>query len=351
MQRPERSSYTALDFLAWRESGALELTPKFQRRSVWTLPARSYLIDTLIRGLPVPPIYLRITQSGDRKRMIRQVVDGQQRVSSLLGYIDGDFSLSRTLDAPYKGKAFTALTEAEQDAVRTYGFICEVLHGVSDAEVLEVFARLNTYSVKLNGQELRNGKYFGFFKQTAYRLAFEHLEYWRRHRLFADSQIARMAEVELTSELMVAQLAGQQDKKDSLNSYYANKDETFPEREKVETRFRDVLDVISQSLGDGLATSEFRRPPLFYTLFSVVYHRQYRMDDQPQETPTRRLNEDDRLGLRNAVMQLSDILSLRRQDEPIPANYESFVNASLSQTDNIQPRRARFAALYDAAFG
>src|SRR4051812_36771907 len=97
--KPERTSYTALDFLQFRESGSLELAPDFQRRAVWGTPARSFFIDSLIRGFPVPPIYLRVTQSEDNTRTIRQVIDGQQRLTSLLRYIDGDFALAKTLAA------------------------------------------------------------------------------------------------------------------------------------------------------------------------------------------------------------------------------------------------------------
>ena len=54
MLRPERSTYTAIDFIDWRNADGLEVTPKFQRRSVWSQAARSYLIDTLLLGMPVP---------------------------------------------------------------------------------------------------------------------------------------------------------------------------------------------------------------------------------------------------------------------------------------------------------
>jgi uncharacterized protein with ParB-like and HNH nuclease domain len=162
MERPERSSYTILDFIGWRSSKALVLVPKFQRRDVWTTPARSYLIDTLISGKPVPPIYLRVRQSDDKTHTIREVVDGQQRIRAVLDYLDGKYALSKSLDALYAGKRFSDLRPEEQDRIRSFSFICETLHGASDSDVLEIFARLNTYSVKLNSQELRNGKYSGF---------------------------------------------------------------------------------------------------------------------------------------------------------------------------------------------
>src|SRR5437764_10209312 len=101
---------------------------------------------------------------------------------------------------------------------RSGHFICEVFQGISDAEILEIFARLNQYSVPLNTQELRNGKYFGFFKQSAYRLAHTYVDFWRKHKLFSERAMARMTEVEFTSELMIAALDGLQDKKKSIDT-------------------------------------------------------------------------------------------------------------------------------------
>lgn len=84
MIKPDRSNYTPLDFLEWDDTKTLVLTPKFQRRRAWTDAARSSLIDALLRDMPVPPIYLRVRQSDDKKRIVREVVDGQQRVASVL---------------------------------------------------------------------------------------------------------------------------------------------------------------------------------------------------------------------------------------------------------------------------
>src|SRR5262245_39641199 len=108
MPRPERSVYTAHDFVQWREASALELTPKFQRRGVWSAAARSFFIDTLLRSMPVPPIYIRLGQL-EGKRPVREVIDGQQRISALLDFVDGKFRLSRTLTATWAGKAYKDL--------------------------------------------------------------------------------------------------------------------------------------------------------------------------------------------------------------------------------------------------
>jgi uncharacterized protein DUF262 len=351
MQKPDRSSFTVLDFQSWEETGTLSLAPKFQRRSVWKLPARTYLIDTLLKGMPTPPIYLRITQNDQKTRTIREVIDGQQRLRAVLDYAKDDFTLAKSVSEMAPGKRFSQLSEEQRDQIRKYSFICEAFSSISDAEVLEIFARMNTYSVKLNGQELRNGRFFGPFKRACYRLAHEHLEFWRKTHIFTDSSIARMLEVELVSELLVAQIDGAQDKKKSLDAFYAKFDETFADEQKLLDRFRASIDAISVTFGDSLSKTEFRRPPLFYTLFCVVYHRMFSMPKAKATSPkSGRLNKDDSLNLRDAALLLSERLESAREDEPVPQTYATFIQACLQQTDNIRPREIRFEAMYKRAF-
>src|ERR1017187_1035312 len=95
--KTDPARYTPEDFLLWQANDALEITPKFQRRSVWRTPARSYFIDTILRGMTVPPLYLRMTQNKTKTKAIRQVVDGQQRVRSVLDFIGGGPRRRRSL--------------------------------------------------------------------------------------------------------------------------------------------------------------------------------------------------------------------------------------------------------------
>ena len=352
MRKPERSTYTSLDFQQWQEAGTLVISPKFQRRGVWSRAAQSFLIDTLLLGLPVPPIYLRVVQDTNKKAVIREVVDGQQRVNAVLSYMNDRYGLSRNIESSCIGKRYSELDEEQRDAISQYSFICEVLYGVEDRDILQIFARLNTNAVRANAQELRNGKYFGEFKQSCYNLAVEHLEFWRQKRLFTEQGIARMREVELTSELMIAILAGLQDKKKSIDSFYASKDDEFPERNVTEARFRSVIDAINESVGEDLAELEFRRVPLFYSLFGALHHRMYGMPNVKLATPaTGRLTRADAEGVQEAVTFLSNALEVAiDQQDGTPEAYKEFVAACLRQTDNLRPRQIRLEAIYRKAF-
>lgn len=348
MAKPDRAVYSPTDFTTWRETEGLSLTPKFQRRGVWKPKARSFFVDTLLRGMSIPPIYIRVTQNEAATRMIREVIDGQQRISAVLDFIDGKYSLSKSLGAPWAGKAFSQLSKPEQTQLRTYGFSSEVFQDISDQEVLELFARLNTYSVKLSKQELRNGKYFGLFKQSAYSLAFEHLEFWRHNRIFTETAIARMLEAELTSELMIAAIDGMQDKKQSIDHYYSKFDDEFPPRTRTEKRFRDTTDALVEAMGDSLSTSEFRRSPLFYSLWCAVYHRLFGLTGVELPTPKKAFDGKGRERFRIGVSQLSEVLVSVKAKESFPKKYTRFVAACQGQTDNIKPRQTRLDFLFQA---
>jgi hypothetical protein len=344
--RPRRAEYTPNDFLSFREQGSLEISPKFQRRGVWQLPQRSSFIDTLIRGLPVPPIFLRETQSEDFKRRVREVIDGQQRLRAVLEFVDDAYAISRTLPAAWAGMRMSDLSVAAQNRIRNYHFACEVFDDISDSAVLDIFARMNANSVQLSRQELRNGKFFGHFKALAYSLAFAHLEFWRTNRIFTEQSIARMLEAELTSELMILLMDGVQDKKTSIDRFYADYDESFEQARVVDRHFRHVIDAISDHLEGVLSSTNFRRVPIFYSLFAAVAHRLFGIGKLDLKTARKPLSRREGANLREAVERLSVQVDAGRANEAVPRKYQPFVSACLSQTDNVGPRLRRIAAIY-----
>lgn len=352
--KTDKGVFSPEDFLIWEAGGILDITPKFQRRGVWRPAIKSFFIDTLLRGMTVPPIYLRITQNETKTKSIRQVVDGQQRIRAVMDFIkDKGYRLSKNLNSPWAKKRFAELTEDQQQKIKNFGFSTEVFKGISDQQVLEVFCRLNMYGVPLNAQELRNGEYFGVFKQLSLDLALAYLEAWRSHRVFTEQSIARMLEVELTSELLIAGSEGMQDKKKSIGDYYRLWDDEYPNCDREEKRFKDIMATISETFPEGgLMDTEFRKPQMFYTLYCVIYHHVHGLPKVAHPSPKKKLTSDDRDSLKEAVIKLSEIIQKSKEDKAyaVPSKYKTFVTAASGQTDNINPRKDRFNALFEAAF-
>lgn len=159
-----------------------------------------------------------------------------------------------------------------------------------------------------------------------------------------------MLEVEFTSELMIAELDGLQDKKKSINDFYQKYDEAFSEQRRVESRFSAAVDEIEESVGEVLGESEFVRAPLFYSLFCAVYHRTFGLPKLDLATPKRLMTPAERNQLASTLVKLSEMISRVKEEEDIPGRYSRFVTACLRQTDNLEPRRIRLQTLYREAF-
>src|SRR6266851_1577106 len=84
MELPQPRVYTVNDFQQWAQRDELVLQPKFQRRLIWHNKARSFLIDTIVNNFPIPAIYVREILDTSRRRTVREVVDGQQRLRTVL---------------------------------------------------------------------------------------------------------------------------------------------------------------------------------------------------------------------------------------------------------------------------
>jgi len=271
-------NYSIRDFEEWREKGELVLAPKFQRREVWQPKARSYLIDTIIRGKPIPKIYMRQDINPETRRTNREIVDGQQRLHTVLSFIRDGFKISKAHSEEFGGKYFSGLDKETKRDILKYEFVVDLLQDMPDNEVYDLFARINTYSERLKDQELRNAKWFGEFKSSVYRLAKEFSTFFSNNDVFSAKQILRMAEAEFISELLLAMHEGIRERSKSvIDSAYRKYDDEFPNRKTYEKRFRATMDIIGGILGDSLAQLDFSSPRLFYPMFCAIFHLKYRL--------------------------------------------------------------------------
>lgn len=109
-----------------------------------------------------------------------------------------------------------------------------------------------------------------------YELALEQLERWREWGVFSGDEIARMKEVELTSDIVITMLDGLGAKSQPrINRAYKEFDDAFPKKSAVERRFRKVMDSVDELLGDQIKHTIFSREIWFVVLFVLLYQRLY----------------------------------------------------------------------------
>lgn len=142
--------------------------PEIQRQYVWDNARASRLIESLLLNVPIPVVYFAETE--DLKYL---VIDGHQRILSVVRFLDNQFALSglRIL-ADFNRKRFHQLPERDQRQIRTRVIRAIIISADSDPMMgFEVFERLNTGSIALNAQEVRNSTHRGPMNELIKKLA------------------------------------------------------------------------------------------------------------------------------------------------------------------------------------
>jgi Protein of unknown function DUF262 len=327
-----------ISWFAREESvGTLDLTPAFQRRPVWKPEQSSYLVDSIINGLPFPEIYIRASTSPDGVTTY-EVVDGQQRIRSILDFARNDLVLSGEDVSPrLLGKSFDDLSDAEKKGFWNYDVVTRELAEATDGDIRDLFRRLNISAVTLNEQELRHARYTGDFLKSMEELADD--EWWVESRIVNVRQVRRMEDVEFVSELFVALMAGPQDKKLTLEQYFEDF-ETFPDRNTWVARFHKTRELLCSIL-EPEDVRAWNGKSDFYSLFQVL--------GTFVERGTK-FNTRQRDSVREALRRFRrDVNQAKRRDNErkFPQRVHDYADAVTRAATDIARRKRRLEILLD----
>lgn len=341
--------YRISDFVDWHKERRLDLNPDFQRGSVWKPAARTFLIDTILRQLPVPKVYLRTKIDVATKKSVREVVDGQQRIRAILDFADDGFKLSKRA-GEYEGMRYSDLNEEQQTAFLAYPIAVDQLVNASTEDVLEVFARLNSYTVSLNGPEKRHAKWQGEFKFAIRAASRRWGAFWEDFKVLSTQQRVRMFDDALTAEMVGVLLEGVRDGGDpKLDALYRRHDASFDAASI--TNLDLVLSYLQKNFAPALLGTPLLRPPHLLMLFSGIARLLVGI-------PEGDLKVEDVAGLPTGMFSNLDAVTetllllaatIDSDVEPGPPLTE-FWRASRASTQRISSRRVRFP-VYVRALG
>lgn len=255
--------------IAWfkqaNDLNQLQMKPTFQRNLVWTNKQKSYLIDSILNNYPVPEIYMQdITYEDGKKEYV--VVDGQQRITSCLEFINNGFEMDSKDSPTYANMTFDDLSAELKKRIYGYLFVVRLLPEMSDAELRDIFSRLNRNNVVLNQQELRQATYWGQFINTMNEIATNDI--WRDLGVFSSNDIKRMLDIEFISELAIAVIHGVQNKKLTLDKYYEVYEDEFPQKDETKYTF-DLVNRELLSIIPNFSKTRWSKKTDFYSLFIV----------------------------------------------------------------------------------
>lgn len=269
MDRVDYESLVIQDLINLDKLGELDLNPWYQRRAVWKTPQKAYLINSIFENKPVPTIYIRHSLDIEEEKSIKEVVDGQQRVRSVLEYADGAYAARHPQHA--QRVKYADLTSTQRTAFKMTKLSVGYLVSADDADVIEIFGRLNSVSKTLNAQEKRNAAYSGEMKDFCLKEAAKRVQLWRDLRVFSATDVARMGEVQFVSELVLNLLDGLSDfSAQRLNAMYSKYDDTFAKRVVIRRRLESTFSEIALLDPTVISDTIFSRQPLFFSLFLVL---------------------------------------------------------------------------------
>lgn len=330
--------YRIHDFVAWDENKELVLNPHFQRRSVWDPQARTLLIDSILRRMPVPKIYMRTKLDVRTKRSIREVVDGQQRLRAILGFARGEFALTRRAQE-FSGKKYEDLDESLQEEFLSYPLAVDSLVNASDTDVLEVFARLNSYTVTLVPAEKRHAKFQGDFKWAVHAAAKDWRVLWEEYEIVSGRDRLRMGDDSLMAEMFGTVMNGVTDGgAPNIERLYETNEPSFESEISTRAQVDQTLRIVTDSFGPMIKDTPLSRAPQFLMLFAAAAALTGKIPQGqllPQDVAPGSIDFD---GARDRLALLAEALE---EDEP-SRQFIRFRDAAVGSTQRIATRSVRY---------
>jgi hypothetical protein len=240
-------------------------SPPLQRRFVWSQIRASKLIESFLMGLPVPPVFFY----QDRQDSGLLIVDGHQRLRSIMYFFSGWFGdreseqevvpfnlVGLNERSPFSNATFQTLEETDQSAINRLknsvlrAFVMKQLEPDDDTSIFQVFERLNTGGMILQGQEIRNCIYEGKFNDLLKKLNKGNA--WRQI-IGKKSEDKRMRDVELILRffsLFYSVSHYEKPMKGFMNNFMRTHRHPSKEKEKeFEDLFTQTAETVVQYLG------------------------------------------------------------------------------------------------------
>jgi hypothetical protein len=336
---------TLAEYCGQMENKTIVVNRDYQRSPKrWPSAARSFLIDTILQGYPIPKVILAQRTNLVTKKTTKEIVDGQQRSMAVYDYFKNQYAIVG--DSPFGGARFNNLPEEAQQAFLDYSIGTDIFTGAVDADIRQTFRRMNSYTVPLNPQEQRYATHQGQFKWFIFDQSNRYGEAFKKLGVLREKQISAMQDGLLLTEICESLVSGiQTAQKRRLDKFYTERDDVFTEQEDLTLRLSLGFDAILRmpDLHDGVLMKPFQ----FYTLMLACIHMALPVDALQSSYP---LTETPNIDWDLASTQLGSLALALETDSPA-SSLGDFVAASSSATNTLRNRALRFATFCMAIHG
>jgi hypothetical protein len=277
-RRAEFRPFSWLNDLWRREQ--LDLSPPYQRRSVWPDRFRSEFITTVLLNYPCPAIFLYEEIRADGS-FLYKVVDGKQRLTTLFDFVSDEIAISEDYpNMALRGRTFSSLDDQIKLSVWRYAFSVEFIEQENEAIINDIFNRINKNVAKLTPQELRHARFSGLFIARIEALA-EEMEALLPAGFpnIAPQSRRQMKDVENVATMLLFVETGERSLSQAdLDKAFSDREEEWPEENATVSTFlaavRFVAQIFKEPGAAVIQTSRLRNQADFYSLFAAVVELQ-----------------------------------------------------------------------------
>ncbi|OJU11455.1 MAG: hypothetical protein BGN88_11155 [Clostridiales bacterium 43-6] len=278
----ESTRLTVAEFFERYQLKKYNFEPKYQRRGdVWDEDRQAFLIDSILKNYPIPPIFLHQVIDSDTGTTVYNVIDGKQRLTAIIKFINNDLKLPDDYDVGAFGDSrlnAKKFSDLEGDLIdfkkQLWKYVLSIEYiDTSDEDIINnVFDRLNRNGVPLDPQELRRAKYFN---TLLIKLVDEvtNLIVWSN---LGKVKVNRMKDSEFVSELVFFLLENKAldaSEKENLNMLYDKWSTKLNDKKivNVKEKFSRCIEFIN-SLNLDFDKYKINGVSHYYALFGLAKH-------------------------------------------------------------------------------
>lgn len=251
-------------------TGLLTVNRAYQRKLVWKKPHKYNFIETILKNYPFPEVYLAQAELDQQTlTYFDEIVDGQQRLTTIQEYIEGTdvFSLQKM---PIK--KFSELSPEERLLFLNYEVSVRYLKNANQEQVKEIFQRINKTDYRLNAAERLNAQWgdseFVCFAKQMVEPEFDNtnvlyvMEKYEREAflkffhgtddgeelgVFTENDISRMLALQYALIIIATLVEGEYfSRNDKVKFYIEEYNENFPEAENLKCTLLESIDFINK---------------------------------------------------------------------------------------------------------
>ncbi len=252
------------------DRGEIIPDPEWQRLYIWSPKDEELLIDSLLKGIPIPKFYLTQEWNSKKKVNIHSIIDGQQRLTAAFKFLSNEFMVKINNRRYY----FKDLDSTQREQITSRKLTGHILTNWTLPDVTFLFERINRTGVKLTNMEAWNSRYASSsILKLIKGIVKQHRRYYH-DIVYTPEDIRRLVHLDDVLDIVNSISSGwvtAGNKKNLEKFLEANKDISELDANHIKTKFRKAIVNLKKIFPkDELQATQFAKRTNFISLLMAI---------------------------------------------------------------------------------